>query len=169
MTQYRFRSRSVKVITCTDKIARAWVKVVQGCLTLFLLTQQNLHVFSSERYQHTKPLTRTINFSLSVHSITKLISHPSECSFDNTAHKIISQDTINITRNVSLLINLFVCFFKNLIYKVGHVRIVIRSCLTSQTYQTIPHTFLYIVLSLAVDILVWHAKSKNNLNCDNGQ
>ena len=51
-------------------------------------------------------LTRTINFSLSVHSITKLISHPSECSFDNTAHKIISQDTINITRNVSLLINL---------------------------------------------------------------
>ena len=64
---------------------------------------------------------------------------------------------------------LFVCFFKNLIYKVGHVRIVIRSCLTSQTYQKIPHTFLYIVLSLAVDILVWHAKSKNNLNCDNGQ
>ena len=64
---------------------------------------------------------------------------------------------------------LSVCFFKNLIYKVGLLRMASLSHLASHKLQKIRHTLVYNVLSLAVDILVWHVKSKNNLNCDNCQ
>ena len=43
------------------------------------------------------------------------------------------------------------------------------SRLASHKLQKILHTLVYNVLSLAVDILVWHVKSKDNLNCDNCQ
>lgn len=43
------------------------------------------------------------------------------------------------------------------------------SRLASHKLQKIPHTLVYNVLSVAVGILVWHVKSKDNLNCDNCQ
>ena len=92
MTVFGLRSRSRAIKQLKPVHLRAKVKVVQGRLKLFLLTQQ---------YLHTKPLTGTIHFSLSSFSHTCLSVH-----LTSSAHEIISQDTINITRNVSLLINL---------------------------------------------------------------